>query len=81
MDRSLQKFLITLFGVGGIVILLVSWLRPMPGLERIISTLIGGMGLIGVLIWTLVLWSNRAKVNIENRLISDSTATGHTKKD
>lgn len=37
-DRSLKVFLIMMFGVGGLVILLFTWLVPTVLFERIIGT-------------------------------------------
>jgi hypothetical protein len=37
-DRSLKVFLITMLGIGGLVILLYTWLVPTALLERIITT-------------------------------------------
>jgi len=36
-DKSLSIFLIVLFGMSGIAILLLTWLRPMPESERILE--------------------------------------------
>ena len=44
-DRSLGILLMVLFGVSGIVILVFAWLQPMPGMERILSTVLGAIGL------------------------------------
>ena len=34
-----------LFGVSGIIILVFTWLQPMPGMERVLSTVLGAIGL------------------------------------
>ena len=47
-DTFLDVFLMLLFGLGGIIILLVEWLQPMPLLERILATSIALIGLL----WT-----------------------------
>jgi hypothetical protein len=45
MDNSLRKIMTGLFGISGIGIVLLAWLRPMSGSERILSTIIGLIGL------------------------------------
>jgi len=45
-DRSLSILLMVLFGVAGIAILALVWLRPMPVLERGLATFIGAFGLL-----------------------------------
>ena len=44
-DKSLGIWLMVLFGISGIAILVLAWLRPMPGLERALTTFIGAFGL------------------------------------
>ena len=44
-DRSLSLLLMVLYGVSGIIILVFTWLQPMPGMERALSTVIGAIGL------------------------------------
>ena len=44
-DRSLGILLMVLFGISGIAILTLAWLRPMPELERVTATFIGSFGL------------------------------------
>jgi len=46
-DKSLGILLMSLFGIAGVTILMLAWLQPMPGLERILTTFIGIFG-IGV---------------------------------
>ena len=43
-DKGLSIFLAVLFGLSGIVILALTWLRPMGGVERVLSTGIGAGG-------------------------------------
>ena len=54
-DKSLSIFLIVLFGISGIVILMLTWLRAMPESERILNTFIGSVGLSVALIRALLL--------------------------
>jgi len=44
-DRSLSMLLIALFGISGTFILVFAWLHPMPVMERVLSTLLGAIGL------------------------------------
>ena len=44
-DKSLSIILMVLFGIAGITILALAWLRPMPELERGLTTFIGLFGL------------------------------------
>ena len=58
----LDAFLMALFGVGGICILLVAWLQPMPLVERIPATSIASAGLLWVVIRTVLLVLARVNV-------------------
>ena len=44
-DRSLGILLMVLFGSSGIFILVFTWLQPMPGMEKVLSTVLGAVGL------------------------------------
>ncbi|MFC1990883.1 hypothetical protein ACFLU9_01870 [Chloroflexota bacterium] len=44
-DKSLSIFLMVVFGISGGAVLMLAWLQPMPGTERILSTFIGSVGL------------------------------------
>ena len=44
-DRSLSVLLMVLFGISGTFILVFTWLQPMPGMERVLSTVLGAIGL------------------------------------
>lgn len=44
-DRSLSMLLMALFGISGTLILVFTWLQPMPGMERVLSTVLGAIGL------------------------------------
>ena len=44
-DRSLGILLMVVFGVSGIIILVFAWLQPMTGMERVLSTVLGAIGL------------------------------------
>ena len=44
-DRSLSMLLMALFGISGTFILVFTWLQPMSGMERVLSTVLGAIGL------------------------------------
>ena len=45
VDKSLGIFLMALFGVSGVIILAVAWMWSMPVSERILTVLVGSVGL------------------------------------
>jgi len=49
-DKVLEIFLMILFGVGGIAVLLLALVLPMPVSERITTILIGSIGILWVLV-------------------------------
>ena len=56
-DKGLQLFLTVTFGIGGIAILVLAWpfAYPVTLQGRILTTLIGSVGLVWALIKTLSL--------------------------
>ena len=64
-DKSLGIFLMVLFGILGIAILTLAWVRPMPESERILATFIGSTGLFMALSRALLLKSPKAKIDAE----------------
>ena len=50
MDKGPGMFLLLLFGAAGITILALAWVQPMPVAERILTTCVGSIGLLGVLV-------------------------------
>lgn len=75
IDKTLDRFLIGLFGTGGATILALAWVQPMPLSERILTTVIGATGILWVSIRLLRLRSLTAclaaeevpvEVNTEN---------------
>ena len=56
-DKGLDIFLTVLFGISGIMIVLLAWMQPASLSERILTTAIGSVGLMWVLIKTLPLIS------------------------
>lgn len=67
-DKSLDIFLMVLFGAGGITILIVAWAQPMPVLERVLTTSIGLIGPFWVLVRALSLTSVLARIGIRKNL-------------
>ena len=45
-DKSLDILLVVLFGLSGMTILTLAWVQPMVISERILTTIIGSIGLI-----------------------------------
>jgi len=64
VDKSLNMWLMMLLTIGGMVILVVAWVQPMPLSERIVPSFFGAAGIIGVLIWSLISRSKSAKVRL-----------------
>jgi len=64
IDRGLEKLLMVIFGVGGIVIFVYVLAQPMLAHERVSAIIIGSMGLFWVLIRVLLLRSMRAKIHV-----------------
>ena len=54
-DKSLDIWLIMLFGISGIAVLLLAWLWPTLESERIMATFAGSAGLFVALIRGLML--------------------------
>jgi len=63
-DKSLGILLMVLFGISSITILVLAWLWPMSGLERILTTFIGVSGLLVALSRIPLLKSVRAKTDV-----------------
>ena len=55
IDKGLGRLLNYIFGAGGITILILAWVQPMPVSERILTIFIGSIGLLWVLIRVLLL--------------------------
>ena len=65
-DKSLSIFLVVLFAISGVAILVLTWLQPMPGTERVLSTLIGLAGLLVAMGWGKLLRPAKAGANAES---------------
>lgn len=69
-DKSLDIFLMVLFGLGGLAILTLAWVQPMPTSERILATVIGSIGLVWVFFRALSLKPVPAKTRNGRRSAS-----------
>ncbi|MFH1651807.1 MAG: hypothetical protein ABID87_06900 [Chloroflexota bacterium] len=45
-DRGLDIMLVFFFGISGMVVLLLAWLRPLPLPDRLFTSAVGAFGLI-----------------------------------
>lgn len=62
-DKSLDILLVALFGLSGIAVLTLAWVQPMVISERILTAIIGSIGLIVALIKWLMLKSALVREN------------------
>ena len=60
-DKSLDILLVVLFGLSGMTILTLAWVQPMVISERILTAIIGSIGLIVALTKWLMLKSALAR--------------------
>ena len=63
-DKTLDIFLMAVFGVGGIIILIIASVQPMPASEKILSVFIGSAGLLWVVVRALMLTATLARAAI-----------------
>ncbi len=68
-DKSMEVFLTVMFGTLGLAIIVLAWVRPMPESERILTTIIGSMGLLLALGRGLFLKTNRQEKEVEYVLV------------
>ena len=68
-DKSLDILLMVLFGISSITILVLAWLWPMSGLERILTTFIGVLGLLVALSRVSLLKSAKAKTDVSQVMV------------
>jgi len=66
-DKALNILLMVLFGMGGITILVLVCIRPMPLTERILTTSAGFAGLFWVSIRALMLRLTPAKKQVKSK--------------
>ena len=71
-DKSLDIFLMIVFGIGGIIILITAWIQPMSVLERVLTVSIGSIGLFWVLVRTIPLKSMLGKLGIRKSQLNRS---------
>ena len=64
VDKSLDIFLMIIFGIGGITILILACAQPMSMLERALTVSIGSIGLFWVLVRLASFRSVLAKLGI-----------------
>jgi len=50
-DKSLDIFLTFLFGISGMTVLILAWIWPMPGSERLFTAVVGIIGCVFASIW------------------------------
>ncbi len=68
-DKSMEVFLAVLFGILGLTIIVLAWVRPMPESERMLTTLIDSIGLLLALGRGLFLKTNRKETDVEYVLV------------
>jgi len=68
-DKSLGILLMVLFGISSITILVLAWLWPMPGLERILATFIGVSGLLVALSRIPLLKSTKVETDVSHVMV------------
>jgi hypothetical protein len=68
-DKSLDIFLILLFGVSGIAVLVLAWLWPVMAPERIPATFIGSVGVFVAAARALHFKSPQSRANAEQVLV------------
>ena len=61
-DKGLDRLLSCIFGLGGITILILTWVHPMPASDRIFAVSIGSIGFLGVLTRIVLLRFKPARV-------------------
>jgi len=76
-DKALGIFLVMLYGIGGIVILVVVWVQPMPLVDRMLATFVGSVGLVWASIQALFLMPVRTKTNVGTDLPEVEVKKGH----
>ena len=68
-DKSLDILLVVLFGLSGMTILTLAWVQPMVISERILTAIIGSIGLTVALTKWLMLKSALARENTRQVLV------------
>ncbi len=65
-DNSTEMLLMVLFGILGLAVICLAWLRPMPEAERALTTLVGVAGLLPALGKGLFHRANRRRAETES---------------
>ncbi len=68
-DKAMEVFLAVMFGILGLAIIVLAWVRPMPESERILTTIIGSVGLLVALGRGLFLKTSRKETDVEYVLV------------
>ena len=68
-DKSMEVFLAVMFGILGLAIIILAWVRPMPESERILTTIIGSGGLILAVGRGLFIKTSRQETDMEHVLV------------
>ena len=74
-DKSLNITLISIFGISGIAMLMLAWLQPMPGSERVMAFFVGSIGLLVALTRMLMLKTQR--IQPETRIVAVEVESGN----
>ena len=80
-DRSLDIILMVFFGIGGTIILVLTWAQPMLLPERILSTSIGLTGLFWTIARAMLLRSRPAEIAVKRTGGQDITGGNILVKD
>lgn len=64
LNKSMALFITMLLVVGGIVILILTWLEPMSLSERIATSIIGVAGIMTVFVRFLMMQVRTARIRI-----------------
>lgn len=68
-DKAMEVFLAVMFGILGLAIIVLAWVRPMPESERILTTIIGSVGLLVALGRGLFIKTSRKETDVEYVLV------------
>ena len=64
-DKALNMIVAVFFGIAGLAVLILTWIRPIPVSERILATSAGAIGLLAALIWMFAFNSVRTRPDAE----------------
>jgi hypothetical protein len=71
-DKSLGIWLIIMFGLSGISLIALAWLWPTLEADRILATLVGGVGIAIAVIRALTLKQSTGKKQVTVEVESES---------